>query len=208
MAFRAPRERGGPTPSSGGRGHRLQRQRRRADGPGLPGDAEGLAELKEVATLAAIAPHPARDPRLHRRRRVEILDVFEEVDAVHPIGDLRWAMATPHTGSPETIARMSALGMAFSVQWGRTSRARRSSRRRAEVALRSAARAALDQGLGGRRRHGRHAHRRLPRLAGGRVPGHRGVARQRGRSAARPAHDPDGGAALVHARLRLARLRR
>ena len=63
-------------------------------------------------------------------------------------GNLRWAMAHLNTGSPETIARMKALGMAFSVQMGPYFEGPAILEANGpEVALRSAARAALDQGL-------------------------------------------------------------
>ena len=149
MAFRAPRERGGPTPFVGmgeavvfgvNDGVRM--------GPGFQATPEALAELKEVATLAASRRIPLEIHAYTDDAASQILDVFEEVDALHPIGDLRWAMAHLNTGSPETIARMRALGMAFSVQMGPYFEAPAILEANGpEVALRSAARAALDQGL-------------------------------------------------------------
>ncbi len=149
MAFRAPRERGGPTPFVGmgeavvfgvNDGVRM--------GPGFEATPEALAELNEVATLAASRRIPLEIHAYTDDAASQILDVFEEVDAVHPIGDLRWAMAHLNTGSPETIARMRALGMAFSVQMGPYFEGPAILEANGpEVALRSAARAALDQGL-------------------------------------------------------------
>jgi predicted amidohydrolase YtcJ len=149
MAFRAPRERGGPTPFVGmgeavvfgvNDGVRM--------GPGFQATPEALAELKEVATLAASRRIPLEIHAYTDDAASQILDVFEEVDAVHPIGDLRWAMAHLNTGSPETIARMRALGMAFSVQMGPYFEGPAILEANGpEVALRAAARAALDQGL-------------------------------------------------------------
>ena len=130
MAFRAPRERARPTPFVGmgeavvfgvNDGVRM--------GPGFEATPEALAELKEVATLAASRRIPLEIHAYTDDAASQILDVFEEVDAVHPIGDLRWAMAHLNTGSPETIARIGALGMAFSVQMGPYFEGRRSSRR-------------------------------------------------------------------------------
>ena len=117
-------------------------------GPGFEATPEALAELKEVATLAASRRIPLEIHAYTDDAASQILDVFEEVDAVHPIGDLRWAMAHLNTGSPETIARMRALGMAFSVQMGPYFEGPAILEANGpEVALRSAARAALDQGL-------------------------------------------------------------
>jgi predicted amidohydrolase YtcJ len=149
MAFRAPRERGGPTPFVGmgesvvfgvNDGVRM--------GPGFQATPEALAELEEVATLAASRRIPLEIHAYTDDAASQILDVFERVDAVHPIGNLRWAMAHLNTGSPETIARMKALGMAFSVQMGPYFEGPAILEANGpEVALRSAARAALDQGL-------------------------------------------------------------
>ncbi len=149
MAFRAPRERGGPTPFVGmgesvvfgvNDGVRM--------GPGFQATPEALAELEEVATLAATRRIPLEIHAYTDDAASQILDVFERVDAAHPIGNLRWAMAHLNTGSPETIARMKALGMAFSVQMGPYFEGPAILEANGpEVALRSAARAALDQGL-------------------------------------------------------------
>jgi predicted amidohydrolase YtcJ len=149
MAFRAPRQRGGPTPFVGlgesvvfgvNDGVRM--------GPGFQATPEALAELEEVATMAASRRIPLEIHAYTDDAASQILDVFEEVDEVHPIGDLRWAMAHLNTGSPETIARMKALGMAYSVQMGPffEGPAILEANGR-EVAERSAARAALDQGV-------------------------------------------------------------
>ena len=149
MAFRAPRERGGPTPFVGmgesvvfgvNDGVRM--------GPGFQATPEALAELEEVATLAATRRIPLEIHAYTDDAASQILDVFERVDAVHPIGNLRWAMAHLNTGSLETIARMKALGMAFSVQMGPYFEAPAILEANGpEVATRSAARPALDQGL-------------------------------------------------------------
>jgi predicted amidohydrolase YtcJ len=130
MAFRAPRERGGPTPFVGmgesvvfgvNDGVRM--------GPGFQATPEALAELEETARLAASRRIPLEIHAYTDDAASQILDVFERVNQTHPIRDLRWAIAHLNTGSPQTIARMKALGMAYSVQMGRTSRARPSWRR-------------------------------------------------------------------------------
>lgn len=149
MAFRAPRERGGPTPFVGmgesivfgvNDGVRM--------GPGFLATPEALAELEEVATLAASRRIPLEIHAYTDDAASQILDVFERVNATHPIRDLRWAMAHLNTGSPETIARMKALGMAYSVQMGPYFEGPAILEANGpEVALRSAARVALDEGL-------------------------------------------------------------
>lgn len=149
MAFRAPRQRGGPTPFVGmgesivfgvNDGVRM--------GPGFRATPEALAELEEVATLAASRRIPLEIHAYTDDAAAQILDVFERVNATHPIGGLRWAMAHLNTGSPETIARMKALGMAYSVQMGPYFEGPAILEANGpDVALRSAARAALDQGL-------------------------------------------------------------
>ena len=47
-----------------------------------------------------------------------ILDVISEVAKSHDIAPLRWSIAHLNTGTPETIARMKKLGVAYSVQMG------------------------------------------------------------------------------------------
>jgi predicted amidohydrolase YtcJ len=149
MAFRAPRERGGPTPFIGmgeslvfgvNDGVRM--------GPGFQATPEALAELTEVATLAASRRIPLEIHAYTDDAASQMLDVFEQVDQVHPIGNLRWAMAHLNTGSRETILRMKALGMAYSVQMGPYFEAPAIQEANGpEVARRSAARIALDEGL-------------------------------------------------------------
>lgn len=149
MAFRAPRQRGGPTPFVGmgesivfgiNDGVRM--------GPGFQATPEALAELEEVATLAASRRIPLEIHAYTDDAASQILDVFEQVDEIHPIRGLRWAMAHLNTGSPETIARMKALGMAYSVQMGPFFEGPAILEANGpEVAERSAARIALDEGL-------------------------------------------------------------
>lgn len=149
MAFRAPRQRGGPTPFVGmgesivfgvNDGVRM--------GPGFVATPEALAELQKVATLAASRRIPLEIHAYTDDAASQILDVFEEVDDAHPIRGLRWAMAHLNTGSPDTIDRMKGLGMAYSVQMGPFFEAPAILEANGpEVATRSAARIALDKGL-------------------------------------------------------------
>ena len=149
MAFRAPRHPEGLTPFVGmgevevfgvNDGVRMA--------PGFQATPEALAELKEVATLAASRRIPLEIHAYTDDAASQILDVFEDVNATYPIGGLRWAIAHLNTGSPETVARMKALGLAYSVQMGPYFEGPAILEANGpEVAERSAARIALDQGL-------------------------------------------------------------
>lgn len=149
MAFRAPRERGGPTPFLGlGEVAVFGVNDGVRHAPGFQATPEALAELEEVATLAASRRIPLEIHAYTDDAASQILDVFERVNQVHPIGELRWAMAHLNTGSPDTIARMKSLGMAFSVQMGPFFEGPDIlAANGPEVAQRSAARIALDEGL-------------------------------------------------------------
>ncbi len=87
-------------------------------GPGFESSAEAKARLHQVAEFAAARSIPVEFHAYTDDAASDILDVFEEVAKTHPIKDLRWSLAHLNTGSPRTIARMAALGMAFSVQIG------------------------------------------------------------------------------------------
>ena len=45
-----------------------------------------------------------------------LLDLYERVNAEFPIGNLRWSIAHLNDGSPETYARMKALGIGWTMQ--------------------------------------------------------------------------------------------
>jgi predicted amidohydrolase YtcJ len=149
MAFRAPRERGGPTPFLGlGEVAVFGVNDGVRQAPGFQATPEALAELEEVATLAASRRIPLEIHAYTDDAASQILDVFERVNQVHPISELRWAMAHLNTGSPETIARMKSLSMAYSVQMGPFFEGPDILEANGpEVAQRSAARIALDEGL-------------------------------------------------------------
>lgn len=116
--------------------------------PGFQATPEARQELREVATYAASRRIPLEIHAYNDDTASQILDVFEEVDQTYPIGGLRWAMAHLNTGSPETIARMKALGMAFSVQMGPYFEAPQiKDGWGEEVAKRAAVREAIDQGV-------------------------------------------------------------
>jgi len=46
----------------------------------------------------------------------QLLTIFERVNKETPIGDLRWSIAHLNDASPETLRRMKALGMGWTVQ--------------------------------------------------------------------------------------------
>ena len=210
MAFRAPRERGGPTPFVGmgesvvfgvNDGVRM--------GPGFQATPEALAELEEVATLAATRRIPLEIHAYTDDAASQILDVFERVDAAPPdrepaLGDGAPQYRLAGDDRPDEGARHGVLGPDGPLFRGPGHP--RGERARGRAAISGASGARPGPRRGGR--HRRDAHRRLPGVAGRRVPGDRCVARQCRRTAAGSAHVADGGPAVVHARLRLARLRR
>lgn len=46
----------------------------------------------------------------------QVLDIFEDINARHPITDLRWSFVHLENASVETLARMQALGMGYGIQ--------------------------------------------------------------------------------------------
>jgi len=46
----------------------------------------------------------------------QILDILEDVNEQHPIGDLRWMFSHLENATPDTLARMKALEMGYGVQ--------------------------------------------------------------------------------------------
>jgi predicted amidohydrolase YtcJ len=49
-----------------------------------------------------------------------LLDIFERVNREAPIGNLRWSIAHLNDASPESLRRMKALGVGWTMQPGRT----------------------------------------------------------------------------------------
>lgn len=149
MAFRAPRHPGGLTPFLGiGESLVFGVNDGVTMGPGFKVSPESLTELKAVATKAASRRIPLEIHAYTDDAASQILDVFEKVDEDYPIKNLRWAMAHLNTGSRETLARMKALDMAFSVQMGPYFEGPAILQANGpEVALRSSARMAIDEGV-------------------------------------------------------------
>lgn len=72
--------------------------------------------LREIATWAAgqrlrVQIHASTDSSAG-----QILDIFEEVNAKTPIGELRWVIAHIENAAPQTLQRMKKLGMGWAVQ--------------------------------------------------------------------------------------------
>jgi predicted amidohydrolase YtcJ len=72
--------------------------------------------LREIATWAAekrlrLQIHASSD-----NAAVQILTIFEEVNAKTPIGKLRWMIAHIENASAQTLQRMKKLGMGWAVQ--------------------------------------------------------------------------------------------
>lgn len=104
MAFRAPQDPDGLTPFVG-LGELLTFGT--FDGtllePGFRASASSLAALESIATLAASRRIPLEAHAYTDDAGSQILDVFEEVNRVYPIAELRWAMAHLTTGTVATI---------------------------------------------------------------------------------------------------------
>jgi predicted amidohydrolase YtcJ len=116
--------------------------------PGYQVTPQARAELQELATFAASRRIPLEIHAYTDDLASQVLDVFEQVNGTYPIRGLRWALAHLNTGSARTIARMKALGLAYSVQMGALFEAPAILETNSpEVAGRSAARMAIDRGL-------------------------------------------------------------
>lgn len=87
-------------------------------GPGFAPDQAAEDELVEVADFAARRHIPVEIHAYTDDAASAILDAFEAVAATTPLTDLRWSLAHLNTGSVETLDRMRALGLAYSVQMG------------------------------------------------------------------------------------------
>jgi predicted amidohydrolase YtcJ len=77
---------------------------------------EAKQALLELATWAAVNGYTMH---LHASRNSSaeaILDIFEQVNKVHRITKLRWAIVHIEDATDKTLARMKALGMGYAVQ--------------------------------------------------------------------------------------------
>jgi predicted amidohydrolase YtcJ len=78
--------------------------------------AEAKNSLLNVATWAAQNRYTIHIHSTHNTNASEILDVFEQVNAVSPITNLRWSISHVEDASEATLHRMKALGLSFAVQ--------------------------------------------------------------------------------------------
>ena len=79
-------------------------------------DAKVRADFLEVARWAArqrltLTVHWQEDASVHH-----LLDMFAEVDRETPLAPLRWSIAHLDNASPQTLARMKALGIGWTMQ--------------------------------------------------------------------------------------------
>jgi predicted amidohydrolase YtcJ len=79
-------------------------------------DEAAQARFYEVARWAAqqglaVTIHWTENRSVHR-----LLDLYERLDREVPIGKLRWSIAHLDDASPETLARMKALGVGWTMQ--------------------------------------------------------------------------------------------
>ena len=84
--------------------------------PGFVPTPDAEQRFQDIAGWAAergylLEIHAYTDDSANR-----ILDVLERVATLHPLADLRWNITHISTGTPATIARMKALGLAYNVQ--------------------------------------------------------------------------------------------
>jgi predicted amidohydrolase YtcJ len=85
-------------------------------GPGFQGPPEGKEALRELAGWAADRGLVIHMHASSNGAAEQILDIFEEVHEETPIDDLRWVIAHIEDATLETMQRMKALGIGFSVQ--------------------------------------------------------------------------------------------
>ncbi len=79
-------------------------------------DAAAKAKFLEIIRWAAkqglaVTIHWQEDKSVH-----ELLDLYEEVNKETPIAPLRWSIAHLDNTTPETLARMKALGIGWTMQ--------------------------------------------------------------------------------------------
>ncbi|TRW95291.1 amidohydrolase [Paracoccus sp. M683] len=87
-------------------------------GPGFTSPPPAHDRLRDIGDFAAARGIPLEFHAYTDDAAAAILDVFEDVNTRHPIKDLRWSLAHLNTGSEQTLQRMAALGLAYSVQMG------------------------------------------------------------------------------------------
>lgn len=86
--------------------------------PGFTSAQGDQQEMRKVLSFAAQRRIPLELHAYTDDSARSILDAIEDVARVHPIKDLRWSLAHLNTGSVQTLRRMHALGLSYSVQMG------------------------------------------------------------------------------------------
>ncbi len=79
-------------------------------------EPEAITRFTEMATWIAANGYAAEMHVASDVAARQVLDIFEDIDARHPITDLRWSFVHLENASVETLARMKALGMGYGVQ--------------------------------------------------------------------------------------------
>ena len=77
---------------------------------------EAITRFTEMATWIAANGYAAEMHVASDVAARQVLDIFEDIDARHPITDLRWSFVHLENASVETLARMKALGMGYGIQ--------------------------------------------------------------------------------------------
>lgn len=85
---------------------------------GFSASSDEKQEMFKVLQLAAQEGVPVEIHAYTDDSAEAILDVISDVAKSHNIAPLRWSIAHLNTGTPETLARMKTLGLAYSVQMG------------------------------------------------------------------------------------------
>jgi hypothetical protein len=79
-------------------------------------DPESFREFAEISRLAAAGGWPMHVHAILDASASAILDAWEEVDRVHPIGGLRFSLAHAEAVSDRTLQRARALGLGLALQ--------------------------------------------------------------------------------------------
>jgi len=77
---------------------------------------EAKKALLQFATWAAQNSYTVHIHASSNHSAEAILDIFEQVNKVHPITKLRWAIVHIEDATDQTLHRMKALGMGYAVQ--------------------------------------------------------------------------------------------
>lgn len=87
-------------------------------GPGFSPPQDARDRLRQVLEFAAENKLPIEQHIYTDDAAKVVLAEIEAVAKDHPVADLGWSLAHLNTGSEETLDRMKALGLAYTVQMG------------------------------------------------------------------------------------------